>query len=298
MEKHIFKKINDYKVKKIKLPKQNLEVKGKDLICDPYPNIFICAHKESGKTVTLFNILKCSIDKDTEVIFFVSTLYNDPSYKEIIKYLDKKGISHQDFTSLKENDINYLGNFINYLKTEAKQREDEEKKNVDEMDDNEKKMKMSELRQRHKEYQHIYNVNLLEFDDDDDTVTLKLKRKKKYLTPKYFIIFDDISAEIKTNPQLPFLLKMNRHFQSKVVISTQYVTDVPPSGRNQFNIYILFGGHNLEKLRDIYESSDPRIEFDQFKELYHHATEERFNFLYIDKNKGKYRKNFDLEYKL
>jgi hypothetical protein len=298
MGDYTFKKLNDYKVKKIKLPKQDLEVKGKDLICEPYPNIFICAHKESGKTVTLFNILKSCIDKDTEVIFFVSTLYNDPSYKEIIRYLDKKEIRHQDFTSLKENDINYLGNFINFLKNEAKQREEEEKRKENELNDDEHKMKLSELKQRHKEYQHIYNVNLLEFAEDEDTVTLKLKRKKKYLTPKYFIIFDDISAEIKTNPQLPFLLKMNRHFQSKVIISTQYVTDVPPSGRSNFNIYILFSGHNLEKLKDIYESSDPRIEFDEFVRLYHHATKEPYNFLYIDKNKGKYRKNFDLEYKL
>lgn len=298
MGDYTFKKLNDYKVKKIKLPKQNLEVKGKELICEPYPNIFICAHKESGKTVTLFNILKSCIDQDTEVIFFVSTLYNDPSYKEIIRYLDKKQIPHQDFTSLKENDINYLGNFINFLKNEAKQREEEEKRKEHELNDDEHKMKLSELKQRHKEYQHIYNVNLLEFAEDEDTVTLKLKRKKKYLTPKYFIIFDDISAEIKTNPQLPFLLKMNRHFQSKVIISTQYVTDVPPSGRSNFNIYILFSGHNLEKLKDIYESSDPRIEFDEFVRLYHHATKEPYNFLYIDKNKGKYRKNFDLEYKL
>lgn len=284
------KVINNIKVKKIQLPKTNHDVKGKEYLRNPYTNVFICAHKESGKTVTLWNMLKNTIDKDTEVIFFVSTLYNDPTYSEIIKKLDKRDIKHTDFTSLCEDGIDYLGNFINFLKDEAKRKQEEEiADNDEEAKENEKEKKLI-LREKRK----IYGSNVVNVDDDE--ISVKLKKNKKYLVPEYVFVFDDISAEIKTHPKLPYLLKMNRHFKCKIFLSTQYVTDVPPSGRSQFNVYILFGGHNNEKLKDIYEASDPRIDFHLFKSLYEDATSERFNFFYVDKDNGTYRKNFNEQY--
>ena len=78
------KKINDVVVKppKVLLDNQdNRPVKGAKMIAEPYANIFLCARKKSGKTVTIHNILKNCVGRDTTVIFFCSTLYKDPTYR-------------------------------------------------------------------------------------------------------------------------------------------------------------------------------------------------------------------------
>jgi hypothetical protein len=64
------------------------------------------------------------------------------------------------------------------------------------------------------------------------------------------------------------------------------------------DIWLLFGGHTEEKLEEIWKSTDPVVDFDTFKQLYNDATAEQYNFLFIDKNTGQYRKNFNLEYVL
>ena len=56
-------------------------------------------------------------------------------------------------------------------------------------------------------------------DGDEFRVTIRKKKPKK-ISQKYLIIFDDISTEL-TNPHVSQLLKTNRHYKSKVIISSQ-----------------------------------------------------------------------------
>jgi len=60
--------------------------------------------------------------------------------------------------------------------------------------------------------------------------------------------------------------------------------------------WIIFRGHSKDKLEQIHQNTDTNLPFGLFETLYNDATEEPYNFLYIDTNKGKYRKNFDMEY--
>eukprot|EP00732_Lithocolla_globosa_P003743 Lithocolla_globosa_v1_NODE_3123_length_1759_cov_28.126761.p2 type:complete len:157 gc:universal NODE_3123_length_1759_cov_28.126761:861-1331(+) len=121
------------------------------------------------------------------------------------------------------------------------------------------------------------------------------KKKPKKISQKYMIIIDDLSLELK-DPQVASLLKTNRHFKSKVLISSQWVNDVAPMGRRQFDYVLLFGGINKEKLEALYINADLNIEFDQFMELYKDGTREKYNFFYMDTNGGKYRHNWNIEY--
>lgn len=269
-------KINDVKVKKINLPSIDpSKIKGYDMIPELYAQIFLCAHKKSGKTTVLFNILKNKINKDTKVFFFVGTINKDPSYKKITEYLDNKGIEHYDYNSLNIDGENMLKTVIDLMNSEI----EEENKSDDDEDE---------------EPTPILIFNDLE---DDLSITIK-KRKPKKMAPKYLLIFDDISDEIRNNTDLVTLMKRNRHLQSSIIISSQYITDLQPAQRNQIDIWILFKGHNDKKIEDIYQSSDPTINIEDFKRLYHDATKEQFNFFYIDRNNGEYRKNFDHKYEI
>ena len=52
-------------------------------------------------------------------------------------------------------------------------------------------------------------------------VTTKKKHKKcEYQAPEYIIIFDDLSSELKSQSLLT-LLRKNRHFKTKLIISSQ-----------------------------------------------------------------------------
>src|SRR4051812_45287366 len=90
-EKIILKKVNDIKVQGI--PKfggttgVELPSLGHDFFVEPYPNVMISARKQSGKTWVMYEILKGCIDKDTVVIFFVSTLNRDENYLTFRAYL-------------------------------------------------------------------------------------------------------------------------------------------------------------------------------------------------------------------
>lgn len=91
------------------------------------------------------------------------------------------------------------------------------------------------------------------------------------------------------------LIKMHRHFKNKVIFSSQYPNDLAPESRKQVDIFILFQGHSENKLLN-YSHMDLNISFDLFMQLYKNATEQPYSFLYVDKNKGEFRKNFNTRY--
>lgn len=283
------KKINNFKVTPLNIAKPKQKYKGEDIIKNPFANIYICASKESGKTTIVDNILENCIDKDTEVIFFVNTIYKDDSYREILKRLDDAKIQHRELTEIidVENNTNYLKNFIINLREQI---EDEKEKELDE-----KMLKSKEFKEYIKENEKMNPGCEIDLNENDIIIKFRRKKEKKYLTPKLFFVFDDISGELQNN-MITVLLKQNRHFKSKCIISTQSITDVHRKGRTQFNIFILLGGHNDQQLDYIYEAASLSISKNKFYELYKDATKEKYNFLYIDKDHNKFRKNFNEEY--
>ena len=128
------------------------------------------------------------------------------------------------------------------------------------------------------------------------------KKPRKY-TPEYFIIMDDLSNEIR-HPSVGHLLKRNRHFRSKVIISSQYLHDLPPGSIQQLDYILLWPGipHKTtgpeNKLKKIHNSLDLSISYPLFEKLYDNATEEKYNFLYVDIRNEKYRHNFNKAYRV
>ena len=88
-------------------------------------------------------------------------------------------------------------------------------------------------------------------------------------------------------------LSKHRHFLTKVIVSSQYPNDLLPEARNNIDFWILFAGHNDEKLLTIFRNCDLKITFDLFKALYEDATKKKYNFLYVNKPRNEFRKNFN-----
>ena len=120
----------------------------------------------------------------------------------------------------------------------------------------------------------------------------KKPKKPTKVSPRFLIIFDDLPATELRNKSVESLLKTNRHYKSKVFVSSQWPSDLTPGSKKQMQYFILFGGVNKEKLDQVYESADlPNIPFETFMSNYREATRDKFNFFYFSTT-GEMRKIF------
>jgi hypothetical protein len=117
------------------------------------------------------------------------------------------------------------------------------------------------------------------------------KRGKKTALPEVIFIFDDLGALLK-HPSVANLVKTNRHYRSRVLISTQYPNDLRPESLKQADYFICFRSFAEKKLMEIYRHMDISVEFEEFVRLYLEATREPFSFLYADIRDGTFRKCF------
>lgn len=257
-----FKKINNEKVKPIVFPEDIEKTKKNKLFDEEFPNIFLCAKKKSGKTSVIFKILKECVSKNTNIVVFCSTVYKDKTWIEIVKYFKKKKIPIITYQSIYDDGYNQVEQLINHLKNTNIEKEDHEKQPIPKQ-----------------------KLILTGF------VTEGSKPKKEPIQD-YIVIFDDLGNEIG-DPYVSQFLKVNRHLRCKNVLSSQFLTDIKPVARKQIDIWILFGGHSIEKLEMVYKDADLNIEFDEFLKIYKEVTKDKFNFLYIDSVNSEFRKNFD-----
>lgn len=264
------KKLNDIKVTPPNALVANQDkrpVKGASLFTEPYGNIFLCARKKSGKSITIFNILRQCVGRDTTVIFFCSTLYKDAVYANMMKMLDDNGINYMGYTSLKEDGIDHLNDLVQMLTKKA------------EDDFNKKDIPTDKL-------SHLL------FNGEQDEIKENKPKKTKYLAPEYIIILDDLSDELKST-SLVTLLKKNRHFLAKILISSQYYLDLLPSSRKQIDVFLIFQNITEDKLLQIHKDANLTITWEQFLKIYKWATLDKYNFLYVDCINSLFRKNFN-----
>lgn len=277
------KKINNHIVKPLKKHgegKKVKPVKGADIF-SLYCNIFICSRKFSGKSTLIYNIIEKTCTKNTTLVLFVSTVYKDDTYTEILKMCSKKNMNVVIHTSLYDDEIkgfDRLSEMVKHLK-ENLTRNTEDEPPIEKV---QPKVSSSLL----------FDETVQE--ESDEIILPKKSSRSKWQVPEYLFIFDDLSMELKHSQSVVSLLKDSRHLKAKVLISSQAWTDVPKNARGQFDYYILYKGVPLEKLQDIYdESALSTITYKQFESVYHTVTEKKFCFLYIDKSAERFRQNLD-----
>jgi hypothetical protein len=267
MSKITKKKINDVAVNAIPVTKVDLsKVKGCDLFPELYANIFLIAKKKSGKSNVIAHILKNCVGKNTTVVIFASTFYRDDVWKAIEKWLKENKIEYIAYTSIYEDKDNHVKDLTQYLESS---------------DDTEVKADKNFI---------------FDFNDPDKKEEEKPKKEKK-VSPEYIIVFDDTSKELQ-DKFVGYLLKRNRHFKTKVIVSTQYLNDLAKDARLQMDYLLLFPKLPNEKIDEIYKMTDLSIDYNLFLKLYKDATKDKFNFLYVDTKNEIFRHNFNKQYNL
>jgi len=101
------------------------------------------------------------------------------------------------------------------------------------------------------------------------------------------IIFDDLIGDRNTfkksrDSGLVKLLLKHRHLYTNIYITTQYINAIQPIIKNNIDCFCLFKYANLEEiLVKFYPLVSGIMKKEQFKEIYLHATQHKFNFLTI-----------------
>ena len=190
------------------------------------------------------------------------------------------------FTSIYEDGEDQLRNLIDELKQEAKEQEDkqgggteEPEPEIDRCDDILKRLTRM----------HVAGGSLPEEEEPEKETKPK---KSKYQAPEYMIVFDDLSSELKS-PSLLSLLKFNRHYKTKLIISSQWLHDLLPESRKQIDLFLIFKGFPEDKIALIYKDCDSSIPFETFYQIYKQATKEPHSFMYVDSRSDTFRSNFD-----
>ena len=312
-------RINSVKIQPVPvmMPTDNRPIKGQDLFPDVnglYANIFCVASKNSGKSTVIARIVQCCATKETQIIAFVSTLYKDNTWLFIQDWCKKNKIPFEGHLSIMDGKTNLLQELVDRLQDES----EEQKEAALSGKVVKHRSRVTLMEKTSVDNDSIWNAPklprpkhtgpVLLFDDDNDDAGsasenegeefkahLPLpKNKEKCRAPEYIIILDDLSTELR-NPALPALLKKNRHFRCKIIVSSQYI-DMFPDARSQIDYWLLWGRIVPKKLEVIYDCVGLPMPLDTFMKVYETVTDQPYQFLYIDVKNGTLRRNFDYEF--
>lgn len=264
---------------------------GYELFPDLKSSIYISASTKSGKTTNIAHIIKHCAGRQTVLYFFVSTIEIDPTYKLIFDYLDSKHIEYHKFTHFVDPDgTNIIDGIIEGLS----QADSSEDKNIDV--------------QKPGAFYKMVNGQIVKVDiygnipvdepptaKKDDTTPKPYYEKHNgtvYEVPRYMFIFDDLGDELRKKSIYQLLMKQ-RQYIAKTILSSQYINNLTPQSINQIDYCIIYGGHNLEQIKELHRKLDLSITLDEFIKLYTYATSVKYSFLWIDRRNMVLKKNYD-----
>lgn len=271
-------KINDYKLTVPRLPKKAKDWKGKGCLDVQYWVMSILGKRRSGKSTLIYTLLKEFCSRNTVVLFFVPTFYKDDTYLSMKNFLEKKKIPYNVYTSIDEDGINNIDMFMEVNNGVDKDDEEDEKEEIQEI----------------KPLYQSCNFGSAEPHKEEKKEEKKEIKKKPKIEPEYFIIFDDMSGQLR-NPSVIKLCKNSRHYKCKIILSSQSIGDLHPQTHSQLDYCVLFKNFNEQSLEQVYQKLQPNISFEQFIELYEKITNSKTgkfnNFFLIDRASEQYRLN-------
>jgi hypothetical protein len=278
-------KINKEKVHPIQVEQlDKSKIKGSNLFPEIYANVFLLAKKKSGKTSVINKIIKSCSDRHTKFIIFCSTIHRDPTWKSITKFLKDRGNELQIYTSIKEQGQDMLEDILKELEDESMQQEHAEEEALNQETQVLERFVMPALK--------IYDS-----ENEEEPNPNRKPRMPSKKSAEMFFIFDDLSSQMRL-PSLSKLIKTNRHYKSKVIISSQYSNDLQPEVIKNLDYLLLFGRNKIEKLQHLHQTVDMSLEFDKFLEVYRDATSVPYSFLWFETSSEECRKGFNQKYVL
>jgi hypothetical protein len=255
-------------VKPVTIPKLSKEnIAGGDIFGElKYWTAFMIARKKSGKTSTINTILQQVVGPKTTVIIFCPTVNLDPTYIKIREQLQEKEINTLFYEDIYDEDgAPILENLIKAMKNIIENPPEPE-------------------------IQMVVKINPVTMVKTYEQVEFVEKVEKKHY-PRFIIIFDDMSHRL-SDPNITRIIKIHRHIQSNIIISSQYVHDIPVGAWKNCDIAFLFRGLGQDKLELLDERLDLSVPFELLSKMYKQATEKPYSFLFINARADEYRVNF------
>jgi hypothetical protein len=135
----------------------------------------------------------------------------------------------------------------------------------------------------------------------DDNVLAGIVEQQKQFDdderPFIGLIFDDILGSVKRNSYLNHLVTRSRHYGvGLLAVSVQSFKAVGPTIRNNTNAFICGNLQNMSELEKISQEFSGMFGGDEkFRKIYHKATEQRYDFLFLDlqENPARAFRNFE-----
>jgi hypothetical protein len=302
-------RINTVEVKPIKIKgKDERPAKGYDMFPMPFFNTFILSKRNSGKSVLVANILKkCCRKNYSTVVIFSNTLYKDGTWITLRKWCKKNHIDFVGHTDIKYTDSNGVKHdALGDLLKRSREVGEEEVLDSDASDSEESKSSGSEedyseddIPEEDQPTHFNYSIRPKKIHISYKCVSETPSAKIEYPTiaPKLFIIFDDISSDLKL-PSVQELVKNSRHYLAACCFSSQAVVDVLPSCRKNANYFCLFAGLNESDLERVRVDGGLPVSIETLMKMYKEATKHRYSFLYIDCDNGQFRINFNRKFNI
>ena len=322
-------KINNVRVEPLKstIRRDVRPVRAASMFKTPYPNIGIIAPKNSGKSVLMSSIVRAKATRQTKVFAFCATIKIDQTWIDLAKWCAQNKIQFVGRTAIKEDKKDlYLQELINSISAFEGEKELHEDSDSESEGDVHPKFTNEEKSSKFRKSTYTNQMVQPEYSSDEydtesdvednfprdeeqlthglphpgvETVfpsTIKPRREHE-LAPKYILIFDDISQELK-NPVLQSMYKKNRHMKMLTISASQYICDLKPESLQQLDYLLLFQKIDDKKLEKIYRDTNTCVPMSTFYKLYKDATREKYHFLYIDVRDNQFRKDFDTLYRI
>ena len=294
------KTVSDKKIKVIKNPDNEMLAKGADWFPIVYSNIFELAKKFSGKTTICENILQHCAGKNTKFIFIVSTINKDPTWKRIVRYWENKGndvLTYDDIYT--EDEDGYRTNVIQEFINEQKSIIDDDSQIGSGVVKQQAQYIIPQQAQYIRYSPAIVQIGAGEKEAKVEKPLEYIEKKKniKVIYPEYIIVIDDMGSAMR-DKSITQLLKTNRHYKTKVILSGQNLNDLEPAAIRQLDYCLVFGRIPVDKLIKLREDLNLTLPEDKFLDIYKDATAKPYQFLYIGRspNGDIFRKSFNEEY--
>lgn len=276
-------KVSDSKIILPRIEKDNRKIKAGDIFSIPYPNIFICSMKASGKSTVLTNIIFKMMGPNTKIIIICNSINHDEIWLDAIKKIKKRGNEVITLNDIVEDNVDEIAEFLNEMKNN----------NNDDIEEIKQETQITKPHIRKPLYE-LVKKNEVKQDVKQDIKEEKQKKNSKIIS-EFLICLDDLGSSLR-NKSLDQLVKTNRHYKCTVIISTQHLNDILPSTLRQMNYCLIFGKFSEDKLKELYKKFDIGVTYDEFYNMYKDATKIKYNFLFIDRPKNEFRSGFQNKY--
>lgn len=115
---------------------------------------------------------------------------------------------------------------------------------------------------------------------------LKKNKKPKFLADRVLLIFDDLVGSALFGMAKDNLFKgfntRHRHYSTSIIMVSQGYKEIPKTIRTNWSSLILFEISNMKELAVIYEEFTMGLKLNEWLEMYHHAIEPEYAFLYLN----------------